>query len=352
MVLKLGDVFPISSGCSNIGFFFGAGTSVEAGYPQTVDLTKKVVSRLSSDERCKIESILEAGARFAFAWRKAFLTSRSCPMLFIDIGVNVELSADELEKSIRNKIIEELTPTTNINLKYHIKFLEAVKKLHSNRNECIWIFTTNYDMLFERAAMNAKIPIYNGFEGILNRYFDIDRLELKYGRINRESMFEDYKEPYIRLIKLHGSISWYKNGGDVIETSENLSGDNTRSMILPRMEKVFDAFEHPYDKLFRYSSQIIGNQCKYILCCGSSLRDQHINDQLIVPKLREGKIRFTGLFKSEPENIGQFNIYPSFNYLTENHMDINNIKIDEKSDMWKFSAFVNLLCNNTGLELL
>ena len=227
------------------------------------------------------------------------------------------MPANELEKSIRNKIIEELTPAANINLKYHIKFLEAIKKLHSNKNECIWIFTTNYDMLFERAAMNAKIPIYNGFEGILNRYFDIDRLELKYGRINRENIFEDYKEPYIRLIKLHGSISWYKNGEDLIETNESLSGDKTRSMILPRMEKVFDAFEHPYDQLFRYSSQIIGNQCKYILCCGSSLRDQHINDQLIIPKLREGKIRFTGLFKSEPENIGQFNRFRSFNYLTE-----------------------------------
>lgn len=351
MVLKLEDVFPISSGCSNIGFFFGAGTSVEAGYPQTVDLTKKVVSRLSSDERCKIESILKAEHIF-YSLDEGIPDIEVLSNAIYRYQHNVELSADELERSIRDKIIEELTPTTDIDLKYHIKFLEAVKKLHSNRNECIWIFTTNYDMLFERAAMNAKIPIYNGFEGILNRYFDIDRLELKYGRINRESMFEDYKEPYIRLIKLHGSISWYKNGGDVIETSENLSGDNTRSMILPRMEKAFDAFEHPYDKLFRYSSQIIGNQCKYILCCGSSLRDQHINDQLIVPKLREGKIRFTGLFKSEPENIEQFNRYPSFNYLTENHITINNIKIDEKSDMWKFSAFVNLLCSNSGLELL
>ncbi len=321
MVLKLEDVFPINSGCNNIGFFFGAGTSAEAGYPLTVDLTKRVVSQLSGDEKRKIESILDQEH-----------VSHSLEEGLPDIEVlsdaiyryyrSNSLLENELGEMIRSKIIQELTQTVDINLKHHINFLKAIKNLHSNKTECIWIFTTNYDMLFERAAMHAKIPIYNGFEGILNRYFDIDRLELKHGRINKESRFEEYREPYIRLIKLHGSISWYKNGDDLIETNESLSGDNTRSMILPRMDKVFDAFEYPYDKLFRYSSQIIGTQCKYILGCGSSLRDQHINDQLIIPKLRENTIRFTGLFKSEPKNIGQFNEYNSFNYLTEDVMYI------------------------------
>lgn len=351
MALKLEDVFPISSGCSNIGFFFGAGTSAEAGYPLTVDLTKRVISRLNSEERFKIESILNKEHIF-HSLDEGIPDIEILSDIIYKYLYNVELPTNDLEKSIRNKIIEELTPPADINLKCHIKFLEAVKKLHSNKNECIWIFTTNYDMLFECAAMNAKIPIYNGFEGILNRYFDINRLELKHGIINKENMFEAYKEPYIRLIKLHGSISWYKSGEDLIETNENLRGDKTRSMILPRMEKVFDAFEHPYDQLFQYSSQIIGNQCKYILCCGSSLRDKHINDRLIIPKLRENKIRFTGLFKSEPENIGQFNIYNSFNYVTEDSMVKGKTKIDEKSDMWKFSAFVNLLCNKVGLEYL
>ena len=314
-------------------------------------MTKRVVSRLNSEERFKIESILDK-EHILHSLGEGIPDIEVLSDVIYKYLNNVELPANELENSIRNKIIEELTPAANINLKYHIKFLEAIKKLHSNKNECIWIFTTNYDMLFERAAMYAKIPMYNGFEGILNRYFDIDRLELKHGRINREKMFEDYKEPYIRLIKLHGSISWYKSGEDLIETNENLSDNKNRSMILPRMEKVFDAFEHPYDKLFRYSSQIIGTQCKYILCCGSSLRDQHINDQLIMPKLREKTIRFTGLFKTKPENIEKFTKYPSFNYLTEDSMYINETKIDAKSDTWKFSGFVNLLCNKVGLECL
>jgi len=39
MPLTLEDIFPnFNTGLSNIGFFFGAGTSKEAGYPLTNDL--------------------------------------------------------------------------------------------------------------------------------------------------------------------------------------------------------------------------------------------------------------------------------------------------------------------------
>jgi len=84
-----------------------------------------------------------------------------------------------------------------------------------HRNESIWIFTTNYDLVFELAASIAKIPIYNGFEGIAQRFFDIERIELTYGKINSNRMFELFNEPHIKLIKLHGSISWFKEGDDV-----------------------------------------------------------------------------------------------------------------------------------------
>jgi hypothetical protein len=316
-----------------------------------LSLLKSVVLRtISRDERLEVESILEK-EHISHSLNEGIPDIEILSDAIYKYSHSGDsLPANELGEMIRSKIIQELTHTEDINLKYHINFLKAIKRLHSNKNECIWIFTTNYDMLFEQAAMHAKIPIYNGFEGILNRYFDIDRLDLKHGRINKENKFEDYKEPYIRLIKLHGSISWYKEGDNLIETNESLSGDKTRSMILPRMEKVFDALEYPYDKLFRYSSQIIGTQCKYILGCGSSLRDQHINDQLIIPKLRENKIRFTGLFKSEPKNIGQFSEYSAFNYLTEDSIYIKQTKTAEKSDTWKFSSFVNLLCDKVGLE--
>lgn len=349
MTLNIEDMFPnINTGLSNIGFFFGAGTSKEAGYPLTDVLTKSVINKLSHDEQDILKELLKKeNIDYSF--------EEGCPDIEIisDLIFKYNLSENNgkfnnLEISIREKIVEELISINNPNIEIHVKFLTALKKLISTRAESIWVFTTNYDLLFEIAAMKARLPIYNGFEGVLNRYFDIERFGLRYGTIEKQK-FHEYKEPCIRLFKLHGSISWFKEGKNIYETGDyKLSSKEIRSMILPRKQKVMDTLEHPYDNLFRYAIQIIGNQCKYIASCGYSFRDQHINDQLIIPKLRGGNIRFTALFKEEPENIEQFKQFSSFNYLTKNKIYLDRKEINETSDLWKFSQFVELFVNKAG----
>ncbi|HOI70390.1 MAG TPA: hypothetical protein PLN41_11660 [Methanothrix sp.] len=107
--------------------------------------------------------------------------------------------------------------------------------------------------------------------------------------------------------------------------------------------------EHPYDKLFRYATQTLGDKCKYILSCGYSFRDQHINEQLIIPKLREGRIKFMALCEYKPETFDKLRQYKSFNYLTNDKYYRDGVETDEKSDLWKFSNFVELLSDEAGL---
>lgn len=315
-------------------------------------LTKRVISRLSAEELDLLRGLLDR-EKTSYDLDKGIPDIEQISDLIYKYKLSY-INIDNLEKSIKNNIIKELVSKEGLDIRYHIKFLKSLKNFCMNKNEYIWIFTTNYDMLFEMAAMEAKIPIHNGFEGILNRYFDIDRIDLKHGTIvntHRSPRFEEYKEPCIKLIKLHGSVSWIKRNGDIFEVGDYKSIESeSHSMILPKREKLFAALEHPYDKLFRYSSQILGTQCKFILSCGYSLRDQHINEQLLLPKLREGKIRFTALFKEEPANVRQFCGYPSFSYLTENKLRLQNKEISEESNLWKFSEIVNLLGNKSGIE--
>ena len=121
---------------------------------------------------------------------------------------------DLLIESIRMHIVDVIHDVASPNLEYHLKFLKGLKKLMQHRNESVWIFTTNYDLIFELAASIAKVPIYNGFEGIAQRFFDIERIELAYGKINTVNRrFEPFNEPHIKLVKLHGSVSWFKEGG-------------------------------------------------------------------------------------------------------------------------------------------
>ncbi len=343
-------MFPnVNMGLSNIGFFFGAGTSKEAGYPLTEDLTKKVINRLNDEEQDVLKKLLETeNIHYSFKNGNPDIEIISDLIYKHKLSGSLDNSIN-IEKSLRDHIVQELISINNPNLKNHIKFLKALKTLMHSRAESIRIFTTNYDLLFETAAMEAKIPIFNGFEGSLTRYFDIERIDLKYGTIDNKG-FQEYREPNIKLIKLHGSISWFRKGEKIYETCDYESFTNeVRSMILPRKQKVIDTLEYPYDKLFRYAAQTMGHQCKYILSCGYSFRDQHINDQLIIPKLREGKIRFMALFGQEPENIEKFKQFKSFNYLTEDKIFIDGNEIDETSDLWKFSQFVNMIANEAGI---
>jgi hypothetical protein len=60
MDITLSDLFPNSNtGLSQIGFFFGAGSSFAAGYPLTYQLTIDVLKKLSTTEIELIEKILK-----------------------------------------------------------------------------------------------------------------------------------------------------------------------------------------------------------------------------------------------------------------------------------------------------
>lgn len=94
----------------------------------------------------------------------------------------------DIENIIRNNIIDIFTTISDSKLLTHTRFLQTLRQLCMNRTIPIWIFTTNYDMLFEHAGMNAKIPVNNGFCGVSCRYFDIDKIDLVSGIFSKTGL--------------------------------------------------------------------------------------------------------------------------------------------------------------------
>ena len=90
----------------------------------------------------------------------------------------------------------------------------------------------------------------------------------------------------------------------------------------------------PYDKLFRYASSVIGKQCKFIASCGYSYRDEHINDILFTPKLRNNSLRVFALSKDETPEILKLKTHNSFHYMGKD--------ISGSYDLWDFKKFVEL----------
>jgi len=350
--IDLNEILPtLNRGLSNIGFLFGAGTSYEAGYPLSRDLTIKTISRLSEEEKEKVTEILSR-ENIEYEFNNGIPDIEVITDLILKYSLmDNQNQYKNLEDSIRKNILDIINSIDSPNLDLHIKFLKSLKRLVGINPETIFIFTTNYDLMFELAAKDSRIPLFNGFRGILFRYFDINSLKLKYGTIENNRIFKPTRELRINLLKLHGSISWNKSSEDISEIADykSIMADNC-SIILPRKQKIRDTLDYPYDNLFRYASQVIGSsKCKYLISCGYSFRDEHINELFIIPKLQEGKIKFFALFKDEPDNIDIFTEYPNFNYLTKDKLYLNGIESNETTEIWKFSKFVDLLASKAGV---
>ncbi len=92
--------------------------------------------------------------------------------------LNLEIEdLEKLEKNIRYTIAKSVAPREEIIPKEipHYCFTEWMKR--ASRNQPIEIFTTNYDLLIERALEHAQLPYFDGFVGSFEPFFHIDCIE-------------------------------------------------------------------------------------------------------------------------------------------------------------------------------
>jgi hypothetical protein len=334
------DLFPnINSDFSNIGFLFGAGTSKCAGYPLMKDLTIEVLSKLPKSLKDALVIALEAESI-----SYDFINGLPNIEIISDIALKYEVSSgkkiySKLSLNIRKQIFDILKSVKKPNIENHVKFFEFLKKKYISRPGVITIITSNYDLLFEQASDYCNMDMENGFNGIYCRYFDSNRFYIQKGRITGNRFIEN-KSLVINLLKVHGSISWFydKKIGDSIS---NTTKD--RIMILPRKTKVIETLDYPYDQLFRVCADILGRTCKYLVTCGYSFGDDHINDLLLRPKIVNNSLRVTALEYCINSFISEMEAYPSMNYVLSNKKKINGIEEIVKNDVWQFEKLVGML---------
>lgn len=344
MSLTLSQLFPgIETGLNRIGFLFGAGTSKEAGYPLMGDLTKTVVSNLRPAQKTTLDEILVAKGL-------TYNSAAGTPNIEIlsDLVTEYFVTTQEpkfgdLESEIRKLIVDAILSVIAPDLTHHVRFLEALKRRAHGTSSTVTILTTNYDVLFELAAGEVGVRVETGFDGPLRRQFDPAVFDLARGNVDR-TRFTPRSELHINLIKLHGSVSWMKQGGRVFESGLDLhSAAPEKALVLPRRRKVMDTLSDPFDQLFTRASRTLGSNCQFVVACGFSFGDKHINDQLITPKLSAGKIRLTALCGEEPDCLGELKRFPPFHAGFPTNCFIDQKDTGTGTDLWKFSALAQLL---------
>lgn len=344
MTINLNAVLPnLSNGLDNTGFLFGAGSSVEAGYPVMTTLTRNVISELSYGYRNIFDDVL-------YATEITYDDAVGEPNIEIIADLVMEHAINsgqqrflDLRTHIEKLVTEAIVSVPKPNLEHHIRFLKLLKARTFGRAACVYIFTTNYDILFELAGAEAEVIIESGFAGSVERFFDPYRFTTTCGTMQPKSRFIEHPTLTVRLIKIHGSVSWFAREGKFYERHPNaIPKENNRIMVLPRRSKVMDTLQPPYDTLFRIMSNSMGTDCKYIASCGFSFSDDHINVNLIQPALSGGKIRLFAFAAAETSGMSAIKALPAFSAGFADFGITAGIQHNIGTDMWKFSKFVGL----------
>lgn len=340
MDLTLDQLLPnLNQSINGIGFLFGAGTSFQAGYPLMTTLTRQVVAGLTPSETADFSAVLTAaGLKYDDATATPNIEE------IADLTIAHSLNSGDprysnLELRMRELIVRSLLSVTSPDFQHHIRFFQGLKRRTFGLASTVWIFTTNYDVLLETAAAMAGVRLENGFSGATTSFLDIGRFGQVHGSSDGQR-FMPHAGLVVKLIKLHGSLSWYADGGQVLEQHPaSLAPTSTRTMVLPRRRKVMDTLSPPYDQLFALASRTIGNECRYLISCGLSYGDEHINQNILLPALRAGKCRLSALCGFDPPGLKDFKSLPTFTGAFPTHAWTRTAQTTDTTTLWQFDQF-------------
>lgn len=270
--------------------------------------------------KCSLVSILDYKilGKFVQSGHINFLIGSGASIPAISLVGDIETTIDKQLKSNDNneaditalefiEKIEEESKYVSTNLKQketlenYKKFLITVDYMLFERKNVLLprqanIFTTNYDNFFERAISELPSIILNdGFKRHSGKGPFVFSSELFSDRVYRSSrVYETQSEiPTLNLMKMHGSLSWKRDGTNVFEYNSipikklkdktnalNVSKSLLkRAVILPNMRKFESTLlDRVYFDLLRLYSNALEKENALLFVFGFSFKDKHIFD--------------------------------------------------------------------------
>jgi len=295
----------------NIGFFFGAGTSTALGIPNISDLTKSIEKSLTGDllnnfqaikkdletthpgRKINIEDILNQTRRIRE------ITGEKEEKKYLEINGK---SAKELDVNICKKIYETISKKeVKANLQNTMKFLAWLNM--QNRDFSKEIYTSNYDLIIEKSLEKIQIPYFDGFVGSYEPFFlpeSVDKFVKNF----------DLTKSWIRLWKIHGSLSWFWKKDDDTKTFkivrigkiDNIVDDNDEIVIYPSRDKYDSSRKQPFIAYFDRLKNYLSEKELLFIISGYSFSDQHINE-IIFNSSRQNNRLFIIVFSYSDSSV-------------------------------------------------
>lgn len=133
-----------------------------------------------------------------------------------------------------------------------------------NLDPVLEIFTTNYDRVLERVISLAEIKVPTGREA--------DGVVMRLNTALWDNPGEPLDDGYGRLTKLHGSVDWKRENGEIICGTTDATGD------IPILYPGFkgDPEEEPFSKFHEHLRAVVG-KARAPIFIGFAFRDEYIN---------------------------------------------------------------------------
>lgn len=157
-----------------------------------------------------------------------------------------------------------------INLKHLLDHI-----IYNDPKKVVNIVSTNYDKIAEYAACQTSAYVNVGFTtGIMGK--------LKEKIISNPQKLEDDYTGYINILKVHGSLDWFKRDGLIFNfpNTTTVPEGCTPCIITPGTNKYERTQQEPHRQLLSVVDKVFGNASGYV-CIGYGFNDQHVHPMLL-----------------------------------------------------------------------
>lgn len=271
----------------NIVLFIGAGGSIvgkmDPNYGKTMEKLAKLVKKsLKGKEFYSIKQLANR-CKFEIDKKGDYNLEDFLSKLQAYINFAPTKEKDKIEKSYE-KILQTIIDNTSYDYDEkvfkHGKLIKQLNDLLTSPNR-LSIVTTNYDTVIEQSAYELRYTVFDGFTFSDRPVFDLDMFNWNLTR-NIDSVVskkEIYKKNVIELLKIHGSLTWQFEHGEIVRR-EKCAIDNPL-MIFPSSDKYMQTYTEPYFELFTKFQELINKKNTLLITTGFSFADTHISKMIL-----------------------------------------------------------------------
>jgi hypothetical protein len=252
----------------------GSGCSYYAGGPKMSDIWNRVVGNDPSENAKNTASTVH----YDLEKNKNIEEFLSQVEAFLSFTSDTDI--EDFLKDAQKKIISACYGfLSDAKLNSHKVLLHRLSRRRT-RDQRLRIFTTNYDLCFERAAASIGCVAIDGFSFTTPRCYDPRYFD--YDIIRRPRTGDDsgnYLEGVFKLYKLHGSVNWEKTTYGIIE-KENIDPQKA-CLIYPARGKYQQSYSQPFiESISQYLAALREpNTC--LLVMGFGFNDDHLSEPLL-----------------------------------------------------------------------